>query len=144
MRIIVVDGQGGGIGHHIITRIRQELPQEVEVVALGTNALATSRMLKAGANSGASGENAVIENTRNAGIIVGTISIMIAHSMMGELTPRMAEAISRSEALKLLIPLTQSPLEIVGLSAEPLPHFTDMVIDRLKELLLLGGDPQGV
>lgn len=142
MLIAVVDGQGGGIGHHIIQRIRESLSPDVEVLALGTNAVATSRMLKAGANNGASGENAIRLNSQRADVIVGTVSIVIAHSMMGELTPGMAEAISQSPALKILIPLTKSPLEIVGLASEPLPHYTDMLIERLEGLL--GGEDEGV
>ncbi len=142
MRIAVVDGQGGGIGHHLVARMREELPADVEIIALGTNAVATSRMLRAGASQGASGENAMVVNASSVDVILGTVSIMMAHSMMGELTPAMAAAISGSPALKLLVPLTQSPVEIIGVLQEPLPHYTDMVLERLRALL--GGEGRDV
>jgi len=135
MRIAVVDGQGGGIGRVITEKIRKVLPPETEIIALGTNAVATSLMLKAGANEGASGENAIVQNADEVDVIVGPLGIILAHSMRGELTPRMAEAIAKSRALKILLPLTLSKVEVVGVTMEPLPHLVDMLVARLKELL---------
>ncbi|MEW6770498.1 MAG: DUF3842 family protein [Bacillota bacterium] len=135
MRIAVVDGQGGGIGKHLTGKLRQELPEEVEILALGTNALATSVMLKAGANEGASGENAVVWNAPRVDLIVGPLSILIPNAMLGELTPRMAEAIAASPALKLLLPLLRGRFELVGQRSEPLPHLIDELVSRVKELL---------
>lgn len=135
MRIAIVDGQGGGIGKHITGRLRKELPEEVELIALGTNALATSIMLKAGANEGASGESAIIFNVSRVDLIVGPISILFPNAMLGELTTRMAEAIAISPALKILLPLTRAGVEIVGIKGEPLPHLIDELAKRVKEYL---------
>jgi len=134
MKIAVIDGQGGGIGKHIMDRLRRELPEDTEFLALGTNALATSVMLRAGANEGATGENAVIYNAARVDFIVGPISIMFPHGMSGELTPAMAEAISASPAPKVLLPLTRSGVNIVGLKQEPLPHLIDELVQKISEL----------
>lgn len=134
MRIAVVDGQGGGIGRHIIEEIRRQLPREVEVIALGTNALATSVMVKAGANEGASGENAVVWNAARVDLIAGSLSILLANSMLGELTPAMARAIAESPARKLLLPMNRSRVEVVGVAEEPLPHQVARLVLRLKRL----------
>lgn len=133
MRIAVVDGQGGGIGKHIMERLRRELPGEVEFLALGTNALATSVMLRAGANEGATGENAVVYNAPRVDLIVGPVSILFPHAMMGELTPVMASALSASPARKILLPLVRGTVELVGLRVEPLPHLIEELVQRVKE-----------
>jgi len=104
MRIAVVDGQGGGIGKAIVEKLRKELPGDVEIIALGTNSAATVLMLKAGANEGATGENAIVYNADKVDVIMGVIGIIAANSMMGELTPLMARAIAESPAKKVLIP----------------------------------------
>ncbi|HWJ02303.1 MAG TPA: DUF3842 family protein, partial [Verrucomicrobiae bacterium] len=111
MKIAVIDGQGGGIGKLITEKIRKALPQ-AEIIALGTNALATSLMLKSGANDGASGENAIAINVGSVDVIVGSLSILIANSMLGEFTPGMAAAVANSSAKKLVIPLTRSNVEV--------------------------------
>lgn len=135
MRICVIDGQGGGIGAAIIKRLKEVYGEEHEVIALGTNAVATAQMMKARANRGASGENAIVRTAPTADVILGPLSIVLANSMMGELTPKMAEAITSAPALKLLLPLTQEKVEIVGLVPEPLPHLVEKIVsDRLKEL----------
>lgn len=95
MRIVVIDGQGGGIGRSLVERIRSELP-DVQIVAVGTNSLATSAMLKAGANVGATGENAVICNVKHADVVAGPIGMMVANSLWGEITPAMASAVSEA------------------------------------------------
>jgi len=136
MRVCVIDGQGGGIGAAIIKRLKEVYQEEHEVIALGTNAVATAQMMRARANRGASGENAIVRTVPLVDIILGPLSIVLANSMMGELTPRMAEAISSSPAPKLLLPLTQEQVEIVGLSPEPLPHLVEKIIsERLKEYM---------
>jgi NAD(P)-dependent dehydrogenase (short-subunit alcohol dehydrogenase family) len=136
MRVCVIDGQGGGIGAAIIRRLKEVYQEEHEVIALGTNAVATAQMMKARANRGASGENAIVRTVPLVDIILGPLSIVLANAMMGELTPRMAEAISSSPAPKLLLPLTQEQVEIVGLSPEPLPHLVEKIIsERLKEYM---------
>ena len=133
--ITVIDGQGGGIGSAIVKRLREVLAEEVEVIGLGTNAMATGAMLKAGANKGASGENAIVQTVKTADIIVGTTGIVLANSMMGELTPKMAEAIASSPAMKLLLPLKMPEVEIIGALKEPLPHLIDMLVKRIKEII---------
>jgi len=135
--IAVIDGQGGGIGSIIIKRLREVFSEELDIIGLGTNAMATGAMLKAGANKGASGENAIVQTVKNMDMIVGTLSIVIAHSMMGEVTPRMAEAIASSPALKCLLPLKIQELEIVGASKEPLPHLVDQLVKRIQEIITL-------
>lgn len=134
MRIAVIDGQGGGIGKHITEKIREHLPHDVEVIALGTNAIATSLMLKAGANEGATGENAIVQNVLRVDVIVGSVAILVAHSMLGELTPAIAEAIAKSPAKKILLPINRSHVEIVGVTQEPLPHQIEELVTRLKDM----------
>lgn len=135
MRIAVVDGQGGGIGKLIVEKLHNAFNNEITVMALGTNALATSLMLKAGANEGASGENAISFNSSKVDIIIGTIGIVCANSMLGELTPIMARAISESLAIKILIPLNRCNILIAGTKNEPLPHYIDEVINMVGNIL---------
>lgn len=130
--LMVMDGQGGGIGKAIIKRLRETFGEKVQILALGTNSVATSQMMKAGANRGATGENAIIKTALQTDIIIGPLAIIMANSMMGEVTPGMSEAISSSNALKILIPLTQERVEIVSVSGEPLPHLIDQVIEIIK------------
>jgi hypothetical protein len=134
MRIAVIDGQGGGIGKHITERIRKGLGPEVEIIALGTNSAATTLMLKAGANEGGTGENAVVLTVAEVDVIAGPISILVANSMLGEVSPRMAVAIGTSKALKLLLPIGRSRIEVVGVQSEPLPHLVEKLVQLLKEL----------
>ncbi|MBF0566635.1 MAG: DUF3842 family protein [Nitrospirae bacterium] len=138
LKIVVVDGQGGGIGSLIVKKVRDLFNESVEVIALGTNAAATSAMLKARANRGATGENAIVLNAGRCDLIVGPLSIVVANSMMGELTPEMAEAIGTSQARKILLPLNQEGIDVVGASKEPLPHMVDSMIaliEKIKDLM---------
>jgi hypothetical protein len=130
VRICVIDGQGGGIGSAVIKRLKDLFGETVEVIALGTNAIATAQMLKARANRGASGENAIVQMSKKVNFIIGPVSIIMAHSMMGEVTPKIAEAVAESPAKKLLIPLTQENMEIVGLPSTPLPHLIEALIEK--------------
>ncbi len=133
-RICVIDGQGGGIGSTIIKKLKECFGEKVEIIALGANAIATSQMLKARANRGASGENAIAHTIKSVDVIIGPIGIILANAMMGEITPKIAEAVASSPAKKLLIPLTQENVEIVGLSSIPLPHFIESLIqENLKD-----------
>ncbi|MGQ9653647.1 MAG: DUF3842 family protein [Thermodesulfobacteriota bacterium] len=129
IRICVVDGQGGGIGSTVVRRLREAFGERVEIIGLGTNAIATTAMLKAGANKGATGENAVVRSVSRAQIIIGSVGILMAHAMMGELTPAMAEAVASSEAQKILIPMSQERLVIVGVTSQPLPHMVDQLVE---------------
>jgi hypothetical protein len=133
--IAVIDGQGGGIGSAIIKRLRENLAEEVEIIGLGTNAMATGAMLKVGANKGASGENAIVQTVKTVDIITGTTAIVLANSMMGELTPKIAEAIASSPAMKCLLPLKIPEVEIIGAPKEPLPHLIDQLVKRIQEIV---------
>lgn len=135
MRIAVIDGQGGGIGKHIIEKIRREIGEDIDILALATNALATSLMLKAGANEGASGENAIIYNCSRVELIVGPMGIIIPQSMLGEITPQIAGAIASSQVPKMLLPVLKGDVELVGLPGEPLPHLVTRLVDKIKERL---------
>ena len=134
--ICVVDGQGGGIGSAIIKMLKQVFEERVELIALGTNAIATANMLKAKANRGASGENAIVQSVKHTDCIIGSISIIMAQAMLGEVTPNMAAAIASSRAKKVLIPLSQENVEVVGVSSMPLPRLIEtMVKENLSNLI---------
>ena len=115
MNILVIDAQGGGIGRQIITGIRDKMP-DLDITAVGTNSAATTNMLKAGASRGATGENAVVVGCRTADIIIGPIGIAIADAMLGEVTPKMAQAVGQSSAERILIPFQHCGSMIVGVS----------------------------
>jgi Domain of unknown function (DUF3842) len=135
-KICIIDGQGGGIGSAIIKRIKDTYAESVEIIALGTNAIATAQMLKAKANRGASGENAIVRTVTKADIIAGSLSIILAHAMMGEVTPIMANAVASSPAIKLLLPLNQEDVIIAGASSMPLPHLVDELVEiHLKQYI---------
>ena len=136
MRICVIDGQGGGIGSAIIKKLKEVFDESVEIIALGTNAIATAQMLKARANRGASGENAIVHMVSQTDLVVAPIGIVMAHAMMGEVTPRIAEAVAACPAKKFLVPLTQEKVEIVGMPTTPLPPLIEILIEKhLKELI---------
>ncbi|MBU1343957.1 MAG: DUF3842 family protein [Proteobacteria bacterium] len=129
-KVCVIDGQGGGIGSTIIKKLKERFEERIEVLALGTNAIATAQMLKARANKGASGSNAIVQTVKKADVIIGPVGIIMPQAMMGEVTLEMAEAISCSDAKKILLPLTQENLEIVGVSSLPLPQLVDELLDK--------------
>ncbi|UCC66703.1 MAG: DUF3842 family protein [Deltaproteobacteria bacterium] len=136
VKICVIDGQGGGIGSTIVKRLKEVFQERIEVIALGTNSIATAAMMKARANHGATGENAVVWMAPRADYIVGPISIIMANSMMGELSPKMAEAVSSSPAHKILLPLSQERVSIVGMTHQPLPHLVEGLVSKeLKEVI---------
>ena len=129
-RVCVIDGQGGGIGSAIIKKLKERFEERIEIIALGTNAIATAQMLKSKANKGASGSNAIVQTVKKADVIIGPVGIIMPHAMMGEVTPLMAEAICSADAKKILLPLTQENLEIVGVSGLPLPQLVDELLDK--------------
>jgi len=134
-RICIIDGQGGGIGATLIKYLKEAFGENVELIALGTNAIATAQMLKSGANKGASGENAICQTVMKADCIVGPIAITWANAMLGEVTSKMAEAVTTSRAPKVLLPLSQEEIDIIGVSKEPLPHLVRVVVDKVEEVL---------
>jgi hypothetical protein len=135
LKVAVIDGQGGGIGSLIVKRLREQFKESLEIIALGTNAVATTCMMKAGADRGASGENAIVWNTGKVDVIAGPVSIMFPNAMLGELTPQMAGSVSSSPARKLLIPLNQEQVEFIGFVKEPLPHLVEGLINKLEEII---------
>lgn len=119
MKIIVIDGQGGGVGKSLVAALKKEMPGQ-RVIALGTNVLATTAMLKAGADAGATGENAICYQCKSADIIMGVTGILHANAMMGEISPEIAAAVSLSEGEKVLVPLERCGLKIAGVEKLPL------------------------
>jgi hypothetical protein len=134
MLIAVIDGMGGGLGVQLVTSLTAQLGAKVELIALGTNALATNNMVRAGATRGATGENAVIVSLKKADIVVGPIGIVIANAMMGEITPKIAESVASCDARKILLPVSQSHFEIIGLESRPLGTVIKEAVVRIVEL----------
>ena len=134
MKVVIIDGQGGKMGQSVIAQLKKSLPK-LPVVAIGTNSIATSAMLKAGADAGASGENPVIVASRDADLIIGPIGIVIADSLLGEITPAMAEAIGRSRAYKILIPVNRCNHYVVGCEDLTLTESIAQVIKQVENLL---------
>ena len=133
MTILVIDAQGGGIGKQLVTAIKQNIPAAY-VIAVGTNTVATTAMLKAGADEAATGENSVIVGCRRANIIVGPIGIVIADSMLGEVTPKMALAVAQSSAKRILIPFNHCDNMIVGVSDLNTGKLIQEAISEIKKL----------
>lgn len=132
MNILVVDAQGGGIGKQIVSAIKKQLPEN-EITAVGTNALALSAMLKAGADHGATGENAVIVGCRSADVIIGPIGIVIADSLFGEITPAMAIAVGQSRAKRILLPMNHCDNIIVGVDDLNINKLLSCMIQELRK-----------
>ena len=134
MKILVIDGQGGRMGKAMIEQLRAAHP-ELELIAIGTNSIATATMLKAGADAGATGENPVVVNCADAHIIIGPIGIVIANSLLGEITPTMAAAIGSSKAEKILIPVNRCHNYVAGAMDLGLNEYIQCVIRRVEQLL---------
>lgn len=130
MKILIIDGQGGGVGRSIVAALKAAMPHQ-PVVALGTNAQATAAMLKAGADQGATGEGAIRYQCKSADVILGVTGILHANAMLGEITPGIAAAVSLSEARKVLVPLDRCGLLIAGVEKQPL----DGLIRKAVELV---------
>ena len=116
MEILVIDGQGGGLGRQLVAAVKKAV-----VTAIGTNSAATSAMLKAGADRAATGENAVVVGCRRADVILGPIGIVMADALLGEITPAMAQAVAQSDARRILIPANRCDTLVVGVSAPICP-----------------------
>ncbi len=134
MKILVIDAQGGGIGKQLITALKRDIP-DARITAVGTNSSATMNMLKAGADEAATGENPVIVACRTVDVIVGPVGIVIADSMLGEITPAMAAAIGQSSAKKILIPMNMCDIMIPGLKNIPIKNLIKDAIEQLKSIV---------
>lgn len=134
MKIVVIDGQGGKIGQILIEQLKEELPN-YELIAIGTNSIATSAMLRAGADFGATGENAIIYNCAGADIIIGPLGIVVANSFLGEITPKMALAVGESSAQKFLIPTNKCNNRVVGTPELPFREYVKLTIEEVKNFI---------
>lgn len=130
-KVLIIDGQGGRIGAQIIMGLKAK-NITCDLIAIGTNGIATAAMLKAGATNGATGENAVIVNARNADLIIGPVGIVIADSLLGEITPKMAVAVGQSNAKKLLIPINQCNNMIVGIDDLKITHMIEEIMTYIS------------
>ena len=128
--VAVIDGQGGGMGRGLVESIRKVWPK-LHVRALGTNSLATSVMLRAGADEGATGENAIVYNVARADILLGPIGVLTPNGLLGEVSPRMAEAIGGSEAVKILLPSQRCSIRLAVGDPQPLQFYLDQAIRLL-------------
>ena len=133
MMILVVDGQGGGLGRLLVRELKGAFPQ-AEIAAVGTNSTAANAMMKAGADFAATGENAVVVNCRHADIIVGAVGIVIADSMWGEITPRMAQAVGQSDARRVLIPINLCSNLVVGVAEMSMSKLVQAAVDTVRRL----------
>lgn len=132
MEILVIDGQGGGIGRQLVQAVRAILPL-ASITAVGTNSAASSAMLKAGADRAATGENSVSVCCRSADVIMGPVAIVIADSLLGEITPAMAAAVGGSRAKRILIPVNGCNNVIVGLNDLPMARLVEAAVAELKK-----------
>lgn len=134
MKITIIDGQGGKMGKSVVEQLKKRHP-DLELYAIGTNALATAAMLKAGADYGATGENPCIVNAQDSDIIIGPIGIVFANSLLGEITPAIAAAVGSSKAYKLLIPVNRCNHWVAGCKEASLTEYIQMVCEKVDALL---------
>lgn len=133
MNVLVIDGQGGGLGKQLVAGISTRCP-EARLTAVGTNSMAAAAMHKAGAPRAATGENAVVVNCRSADIIVGPIGIVIADALLGEITPAMAAAVCQSGAKRVLIPVNHCDNYIVGVPEQPIGDLVTAAVQKVTDL----------
>ena len=133
MNILIIDAQGGGVGRQLVLAIRARFP-DADITAVGTNAAATSAMMKAGASRAATGENAVVVCSRRADVIVGAIGIVIADAMLGEITPRMAAAVAQSGAKRILLPVSHCDNIVAGVAGQTVARLVDAAVQELEKL----------
>ena len=133
MNVLVIDGQGGGLGKQLVAALSTQCP-EARLTAVGTNSLAANAMRKAGAPRAATGENAVVVNCRHADVIVGPIGIVIADALLGEITPAMAAAVCQSGAKRVLVPINHCENYVVGVPEQPVSQLVSAAAQKVKAL----------
>ena len=134
MNIVVIDGQGGKMGKMLVEQLKEALPG-YELIAIGTNSIATAAMLRAGADFGATGENPVIFNCADADIIIGPLGIVVANALLGEVTPAMALAVGQSKAQKILIPINKCNNTVVGVQALTFSEYISLAVEKVKDII---------
>lgn len=135
MKIVVIDGMGGGIGVQLTARLVEEVGDKAEIIALGSNATATDRMIKAGASRGATGENALRVSLREADILTGPLGIIVPNALMGEITPAIAQEVFLARAEKFLLPTPQQHFTLVGWDPPPIAHLISAAVEGIKAYL---------
>ena len=134
MNILVIDAQGGGIGKQLVARIKKEYPSET-VTAVGTNSIATSAMIKAGADQGATGENSVVVACKAADVIIGPVGIVITDAMLGEITGTIAHSVAQAKATRILIPFNMCDTLIAGVAVTGTGALLDAAIQALRSVI---------
>ncbi len=137
MSVYVFDGQGGGIGRALIERLRNTFPNS-QIIAVGSNSMATAAMLKGGANTGATGENAVVyccQQAQPTDVIAGPLGIVLANAMLGEFSPVMARAVAESRAYKILIPVSRCRASVAGVTEKPLSQYLEDAVELIRAYL---------
>ncbi len=134
LKIVVIDGQGGKVGKMLVEKLKEALPQ-YQLIAIGTNSIATAAMLKAGADFGATGENPIIFNSADADIIIGPLGIVVANALLGEVTPAMAVAVGQSKAHKILIPINKCNNKVVGVQSFTFSEYINLAIEEVKSIV---------
>lgn len=134
MKIVIIDGQGGRLGKLLVEGVRARLPQ-ASIYAIGTNALATAAMLKAGADFGATGENPVIRAVEDADGVLGPVGIVVANAILGEVTPAMSEAVGSCRGRKYLVPMNSCGVMVAGVAEKPLNAYVTEAVEALAMAL---------
>jgi hypothetical protein len=134
MKILIIDGQGGRVGRMLVEQLKRTEPA-LSLIAIGTNSIATATMLKAGADEGATGENPVIYNSADADIIIGPIGIIVANSLLGEITSSMSTAIASSAAKKVLIPVNKCNSTVVGVQNMSLSEYINLAVENVRSYI---------
>ena len=130
MKIVIVDGQGGRLGKMLVENVLDRLPQ-AQIYALGTNSIATATMMKAGAHFGATGENPVVRNVMDADAVLGPVGIVVAHAILGEVTPVMAEAVGGCRAKKYLVPMNSCGVMVAGVKEQSLSAYVSLAVEQM-------------
>ena len=134
MKIVVIDGQGGRLGKLLVERVRSRLPK-AQIYAFGTNAVATTTMLKAGADHGATGENPVVRGVEDADGVLGPVGIVVSDAILGEVTPAMARAVGSCRAGKFLVPMNSCGVIVAGVEELSLADYVEQAVEALVQTL---------